>query len=177
MSELITAARPYAKAAFLSASEHDAYDIWDEKLAFLEQVVSEHKVKSVINGPRLSREEKAQLVIDLCQPVPEEIENFIKIMAENSRLTLMPYVRVLFEGLRSSAGGLVKADVVSATELDEVKINKLRDALEKRFNKSVSVNVSTDQSLVSGVLIRVGDIVIDGSLKGRIEKLTHALAV
>ena len=177
MSELITAARPYAKAAFLSASEHDAYDIWDEKLALLERVVSENKVKSVISGPRLSREEKVQLVIGLCHPVSEEVENFVKIMAENDRLSLMPQIRVLFEELRRYAGGVVKADVVSATELDEVKINKLRNALEKRFNKSVSVNVSTDQSLVSGVLIRVGDIVIDGSLKGRIEKLTHALAV
>ena len=96
-------------------------------------------------------------------------------MAENGRLLLAPYVTELFDQYRTDAGGIVRADVISAAPLDESALDRLRVALVIRFEKDVKITPALDESLISGALIKVGDIVIDGSLKGRIEKLSQSI--
>ena len=175
MSEQVTTARPYAKAAFLTAVEGGSYDIWDQKLKLLEQIVSDPSVVQSINSPALTKLEKAQLIVDICGELPVEVSNFIKTMAENGRLLLAPYIAELFEQYRTDAGGIVRADVISAVPLGEAELDKLRVALVKRFEKDVKITPVLDESLLSGALIKVGDVVIDGSLKGRIEKLSQSI--
>ena len=175
MSEQVTTARPYAKAAFLTAVEGSSYDVWDEKLKLLEQIISDARVIQSINSPALTRLEKAQLIVDICGELPVEISNFIKTMAENGRLLLAPYIAELFDQYRTVAGGVVRADVISAAPLNESELDRLRAALVKRFEKDVKITPALDESLISGALIKVGDVVIDGSLKGRIEKLSQSI--
>ena len=175
MSEKVTAARPYAKAAFLTAVEGSSYDMWDEKLKLVELIVSDPQVVLSINSPALTKLDKAQLVIDICGELPAEVSNFIKMMAENGRLLLAPYITELFDQYRTDAGGIVRADVISAVPLGKPELDRLRVALVKRFEKDVKITPVLDESLLSGALIKVGDVVIDGSLKGRIEKLSQSI--
>ena len=175
MSEQVTSARPYAKAAFLTAVEESSYDMWDEKLKLLEQIVKDPRVVLSIKSPALTKLDKAQLIIDICGDLPAEVSNFIKMMAENGRLLLVPYITELFDQYRTDAGGVVRADVISAVPLDKSELDRLRAALVKRFDKDVKITSALDESLLSGALIKVGDIVIDGSLKGRIEKLSQSI--
>ena len=177
MSEQVTAARPYAKAAFLTAVEEGSYDAWDEKLKLLGQVVSDPNVVLSINSPSLTKLDKAQLIIDVCGELPEGISNFVKMMADNGRLLLVPHITELFEQYRTDAGGILRADVISAVPLDDSELDRLRVALVKRFEKDVKITPALDESLLSGALIKIGDVVIDGSLKARIEKLSQSIAV
>jgi F-type H+-transporting ATPase subunit delta len=177
MSELITLARPYASAAFELAKEEKNFDHWSEMLGFMAAVAHDRTMRIVLDSPRLSEDQAAEMFISVCEErIDDEGRNFIKLLAENRRLTLLPEITALYEFMRSEAEGKIDAEVVSAKELDEAQIEAINKALKARLGREVHLTTRTDKSLLGGAVIRAGDLLIDGSIRGRLNQLSTILS-
>ena len=175
MSELATIARPYAKAAFELAVDKGTVEAWNDMLFFAGQVTSDEQVKTLL-GSIATEAEQSDVIIKLCaEQLNEQGQNLIKLMAENERLAAIPAVAELFAELKADYEKEIEVDVVSATALADDAQAKLVAALEKRFARKVKLNCSIDEAIVSGLVIRAGDTVIDGSVRGKLERLTTSL--
>jgi F-type H+-transporting ATPase subunit delta len=175
MAEITTIARPYAKAAFDFAIEKNAVDSWAEMLNFAAMVSENETIKPLLSGA-LASNKLAELFINVCgEQVNEQAQNLLKVMAENGRLEALPAVSQLFVGLRNEWAKEVEASVVSATELTVEQQQEISVSLEKRLTRKIKLNCSTDASLIAGVIITAGDLVIDGSVRGKISRLSDTL--
>ena len=175
MAELTTIARPYAKAAFDLAIEQDAVDSWAEMLTFA-ALVSENETMQPLLAGSLASTKLAALFISVCgEQVNVQGQNLIKVMAENGRLKVLPAVSQLFTEYRNEWAKEVEADVVSATELSSEQQQQISISLEKRLARKVKLNCSTDAALIAGVIIKTGDLVIDGSVRGKLSRLSDKL--
>ncbi|WP_435275364.1 F0F1 ATP synthase subunit delta [Psychrobium sp. nBUS_13] len=175
MAEFTTIARPYAKAAFDFAVESNNVDSWLEMITFMGQIVSEDAVVSMLKATTAASD-AADLMIKLGgEQLNENGHNFVKVMAQNERLLVLPEVSVLFAQFYDEYNKQVDADVTSATELNDAQQADLAASLEKRLARKVKLNVSIDKSLVAGVIIRVEDLLIDGSVRGKLERLGNQL--
>ena len=175
MAELTTIARPYAKAAFDFAIEQDAVDSWAEMLTFA-ALVSENETMQPLLAGSLASTKLAALFISVCgEQVNVQGQNLIKVMAENGRLKVLPAVSQLFTEYRNEWAKEVEADVVSATELSSEQQQQISISLEKRLARKVKLNCKIDKSVLAGVIIRAGDMVIDGSVRSRLERLADVL--
>ena len=176
MSDLVTAARPYAKAILELADSDKTRNRWSKQLQFMAAVAMNPDVRQLIGNPRLTRQQVADVFITACgDDIDDQGRNLIRLLAENGRLGVLPELSLLYDKLRADAQGTVQADVYSAYRLSKEQREKLEAALKKRLGRDVKVTGHVDKSLLGGALIRAGDLVIDGTLKGRIEKLNAAL--
>ncbi|QNP21630.1 F0F1 ATP synthase subunit delta [Providencia rettgeri] len=175
MSEIATVARPYAKAAFDFAVENQAVAKWQEMLAFTAEVTRNEQVGELLSGS-IAPETLAKTFISVCgDEIDEHVQNLIRVMADNGRLTTLPEVLTQFIQLRDSLELTIEVDVISANELSEQQSAKISAAMEKRLSRKVKLNCKIDKSVIAGVIIRAGDLVIDGSIRGRLERLTDVL--
>ncbi|AZZ99972.1 F0F1 ATP synthase subunit delta [Pseudoalteromonas rubra] len=175
MSELTTIARPYAKAAFELAVEKGTVEAWNEMLFFAGQVARDEQVQALLGGIA-TEAEQSDVFIKLCaEQLNEQGQNLIKLMAENERLAAMPAVADLFAELKADYDKEIDVNVVSAAALAEDAQAKLVAALEKRFARKVKLNCSIDETIVSGLVIKAGDTVIDGSIRGKLDRLVTTL--
>lgn len=175
MSELTTVARPYAKAAFDYAVEQSAVDQWFEMLVFAAEVANNETMAAHLAGG-LSNEQASELFIKVCgEQLNSNGQNLIKVMAENQRLLVLPQVVTLFSELKAEYEKEVSVDVQAAVELDDKQQASLSAALEKRLARKVKLNCSVSAEVVSGLLIKAGDTVIDGSIKGKLDRLALSL--
>jgi len=176
MSELNTVARPYAQAAFDLAKEADSLAKWSDMLGFAAIVSADEAMREAIDSPNLLVTEQAEMFIQVCDDqLDDQGRNFVKLLAENRRLTLFPEIAALFEELRADAEGTLEAIVISAKPMSDAQQQEMADALKARFNRDVVLQVEVDESIVGGAIIRAGDTVIDGSVRGKLEKFAHAL--
>ncbi|MDR9425986.1 MAG: F0F1 ATP synthase subunit delta [Marinobacter sp.] len=176
MAELTTLARPYAKAVFAAAEDQNAIDLWDQALAFAAQVAADQQVKNILANPGLSEQRKAELFVDCFEePLPEALRNFLSILAENKRLALLPAISVLFRLYRADLEKSVSLTVDTAFELSDEEQQKLIDALSKKLERKVELEATVDQSLIGGVVVRTGDLVIDASVRGKLARMAKAL--
>ncbi|ATD08364.1 F0F1 ATP synthase subunit delta [Pseudoalteromonas piscicida] len=175
MSELTTIARPYAKAAFELAVEKGTVEAWNEMLFFAGQVTSDEQVQTLL-GSIATESQQSEIIIKLCaEQLNEQGQNLIKLMAENERLAAIPAVAELFAEFKADYDKEIEVDVVSATVLADDTQAKLVAALEKRFARKVKLNCSIDEAIVSGLVIKAGDTVIDGSVRGKLDRLATSL--
>ena len=175
MSELTTVARPYAKAAFDFAVEANAIENWLEMLVFAAEVSKDDTIKGYLSGGA-SVEQAQDLFIKVCDvQLDSNGQNFIKIMAENGRLLVLPHVVTQFSELKAEHEKTVIVDVTSAVELTADKLTTLSAALEKRLARKVKLNCSVDANIVSGLVIKAGDMVIDGSVRNKLNRLAIAM--
>ncbi len=176
MSELTTTARPYARAAFDIAKANGEQEKWTEMLTFMAVVAYDPNMRAVLDSPRLSQQQAAELFISVCE---EQIDvrgkNFIKLLAENDRISLLPEIAALYQHYRAEAEGTVDAEVISASDVSESQLSKIAASLKQRLGKEVHLTSKIDESLIGGAIIRAGDLVIDGSVRGRLNKLSTAL--
>ena len=168
MSEFITVARPYAKAAFDFAVEHQSVERWQDMLAFAAEVTKNEQMAELLSGA-LAPETLAESFIAVCG------EQLIRVMAENGRLKALPDVLEQFIHLRAVSEATTEVDVISAAALSEQQLAKISAAMEKRLSRKVKLNCKIDKSVMAGVIIRAGDMVIDGSVRGRLERLADVL--
>ena len=169
MSEFITVARPYAKAAFDFAVEHNSVERWQDMLAFAAEMAE------LLSGA-LAPETLAESFIAVCgEQLDENGQNLIRVMAENGRLNALPDVLEQFIHLRAVSEATAEVDVISAAALSEQQLAKISAAMEKRLSRKVKLNCKIDKSVMAGVIIRAGDMVIDGSVRGRLERLADVL--
>lgn len=175
MSQALTLARPYARAAFSIAREQGRLSPWSQLLGFAAIAVAQPVVQTVLGDPRVA----ADALVDVLLPPGESDPTFrqlLDVLAANRRLALLPEIAGLFEQLRAEAERIVKATVTSAQALDAAELAKLHDSLKKRFGSEVEISTAIDVSLIGGAIIDVGDIVIDGSIKTKLARLGAALA-
>ena len=174
MSQALTLARPYARAAFAIAREEGKFAPWSDALAFSARVAADPRVSALLSNPQLSRGEAVALLTP--EAAAETYGRFLNLLADSRRLQQLPEISGLFEQLRAEAEHVVKATVTSATELAGDELEKIKAALRKRFGRDVEVSTAVDASLIGGAVIDAGDVVIDGSLKGKLSRLQTALA-
>lgn len=176
MAELTTLARPYAKAAFGHARGTNDLAGWAKQLRLLANVSAHEVIGKVIGSPAASPEQQAQVVIDVCgDELSGPVQNFVRLLAENKRLALLPQVLTLFEAFKSAEEQAVDIELTTAFALDDASEKKLVDALSAKLARKVKVNSVVDQQLLAGAIIKAGDLVIDGSMRGRLEKLAKAI--
>ncbi len=174
MSQYITLARPYARAAFGAAQDAQQLPAWSQALGFSAQVASDPQVGALLLNPQLTREQALSLLSP--DGADETFARFLAVLADARRLTLLPEIAALFEQLRAEAERTVLATVTSASELPQGELDVIKAALAKRFGREVQVTTAVDASLIGGAVIDAGDVVIDGSLKGKLARLQTALA-
>ncbi len=176
MSELATLARPYAAAVFKRAQEVKNAEKWSDSLAFISAVLSDEAIYDIVKNPKVDKARALELILDICkEQVHDEAENFLKLLADNDRLTLAPIIASLFEELKAEHEGYVDAEVVTAYPFSTDEEKKFSSKLEKLLKKKVHISKSVDKSLIGGFFVRVGDKVIDGSVKGQLQQLAKRL--
>jgi len=177
MADFTTAARPYAKAVFEMAQESKQFDSWSGKLAFWSAVVQSSDMADRLAMPGLTHQDRAGLIEKVSgDEMDDQGRNFIRLLSENNRLSLIPDIHGIYETLRSEAEGEIEATVISAFELTDAQSDKIIAALSKRLDRKVRIVNEVDSDLIGGAIIRAGDLVIDGSLKGRVENLERVVA-
>lgn len=175
MAESVTIARPYAEAVFRMAQESGAQGIWSARLQRLALIAQDGDMASVMGNPRLSTEQVADLFIALSQDSDATLGSFIRTLAENRRLALLPEISRLFELAKSQEEGVKEAVVHSAFPIDDTQVATLLQQLEPRFGTRLTARVVIDPSLIGGVKIAVGDQVLDASVRGKLDSMAVAL--
>ncbi len=178
MAELRTLARPYAKAAFQVACDANGVQSWADQLSTLGAICAESRVASMVGSSTIAANEQVATLVKLGGgELDKPVENFLHILSENKRLPLLPAIAELFAELKANHEKSVEVNISSAFELDEGVEAKLSQALKDKLQRDIKVNTEVDSDLLGGVLIRAGDIVIDGSIKGRLAKLSEAMSL
>ena len=175
MAELSTLARPYAKAAFEYAMEAGDLQGWSDSLGTVSSVAKQSSVDQLLSSPSSTASEQAAALTGICgESLSSAGMNFICILSENRRLKLLPQIAHQFEIMKANQEKAIEVDVASAQPLDEEQQEKLTEALSKKLERKVNMQVSLDKSLLGGAVIRAGDTVIDGSIRGRLTKLAES---
>jgi F-type H+-transporting ATPase subunit delta len=176
MAEPSTVARPYAEAAFRLASASNALAKWSAMIGALALVAEDQRVRAAIADPALSDAQAAGVFISiLAGKLDAQAENFVRVLAENKRLELLPEIQLQFEALKNEREGVVEAEVYSAFDLSEAQVADLAQRLEKRTGRKVRAQVKVDKELIGGVKVVIGDKVIDGSARAQLGALEAAL--
>ncbi len=176
MAELSTLARPYAKAAFQAAVDTGALQAWSDMLVIASEVTLNEDMAKVLSHPGLTGQQQAQTLIDVCgDKLNESVQNLINVLAENKRISLLPQILEQFEHLKAELEKAVDVEIISAFEVSDESKQKLTDALKAKLAKDVRVTTTVDSTLVGGAIIRAGDMVIDGTVRGKLAKLAEAM--
>jgi len=176
MADKSTIARPYARAAFEEARERKRLEPWSQALHAAAAVVADPRVVALLGNPRVTPEELAQLVSGIAgSKLGEEGGNFVRTLAANRRLAVLPQIAARFDELKDAAEGVADVTVTSAAPLDAGQRKTLAAALEKRLKRTVRLHFATDAALIGGAVVRSGDLVIDGSLRTRLERIAYEL--
>ncbi len=176
MAELSTLARPYARAAFEYAVNANDLSLWSKQLAVAASVAQAENMVKVLSSPSLTSDQQATQFIAVCgDELASNAQNFIKVLAENKRLPLLPEIAALFDEFKANREKSVEVEVATAFELDAAIQEKLANALSGKLEREVTVQTAIDKTLVGGIVIRAADVVIDGSVRGRLNKLAEAM--
>jgi F-type H+-transporting ATPase subunit delta len=177
MSEAITTARPYAQAAFEEAQKLADLKGWSATLTSLAEVVNYPEVRAVVTSPRVAKEQVESLMEDLLgDQAKVQQRNFVKVLAANHRLLLLPEIVAIFEALRTEAEKTINVVVDSAFELSAAQQEKIVSSLKARMGREIKLVCKVNKELLGGIVIRAGDQVIDGSVRTRLGEMANALA-
>lgn len=177
MADIATTSRPYARAAFEAAQAGGSLAQWDEFLSLAASVVADERVSPLIGSPRVLGSELVKFILELTgRSGGGKEENFLALLAENRRLPLLPEIAAQFAVLRADAEQQADVEVRTAMELTAEQLSKLNAVLTARLKRTVRIHQVLDPSLIGGAIVRHGDLVFDGSLRGRVERLGAALA-
>lgn len=177
MADNASIARPYAKAVFDLATETGNQDDWSQVLESLAAIAQDEEFGKAVNSPQVKPEQLEELVLGvLGDKLPEGGDNFIKLLTHNGRLEALPDVQQQYALLLAESRKSIEAEVLTARPLSATQKTNLTDALQDRLGVSVSLVETVDESLIGGAIVKAGDLVIDGSARGRVEKLAIALS-
>lgn len=181
MSDYDTAARPYARAVFELASSEDNLQGWGELLQLASAVAADADMQAMFELPSMLPKDLSELFLSVMSGVkdaPEatpDFNNLVALLAENGRLAGLPAITTAFETLKQEAEGKIEVQITSARKLTAGQQDAMAKSLVKKLGKKVSITTEVDKSLIAGAIIRAGDLVIDGSARGRLDKLTTVL--
>jgi F-type H+-transporting ATPase subunit delta len=177
MSSELTISRPYAKALFELAQEQSQIAPWFERLQLLADLQENEDVSSVLASPSIEQSEKADLLIALYTKLEQDQHciNLIKLLAENDRLNFFSSIFETYSKLKFEFESSIEAEVITAVEVSKDYLKRIQTSLSKRLGKTVSIKQTIDTEILGGAIIKAGDLVIDGSIKGKLSKLTNTL--
>lgn len=176
MAEKTTIARPYAEAIGEMAKAQGDYKSWSDMLAVATELAANDDMGKLIGNPNVTREQLVDIFNDVCgDKLNQQGKNLIALLAENDRLNVLAEIAALYEELRASAEGAIQAEVTSAMDLSDAQQSAIAAALQKRLGREVTLVSKKDESLIGGVIIRAGDLVIDGSAAGKLAALGTTL--
>lgn len=177
MAEISTIARPYAEAIFSLASESSNLGEWSDMLALAAMVAVDDDMQALISNTNVNKDQLTSIYLDVCGDKLTELgKNTIKVLVESRRLSVLPEIARQFETLKAEAEKTVEAEVISAFEVSQEQQQQIADKLKQRLGRDVTLTCRVDNTLIGGVIIKAGDLVIDGSAIGQINKLSVALA-
>ncbi|CAK0751060.1 ATP synthase subunit delta [Gammaproteobacteria bacterium] len=178
MSDKITIARPYARAVFEQAQREDALESWSEMLTLAAHVVEDPVISGLLDNPLIGRDQIAGMIFGVVgEHFSEQGRNLIRVLAMNDRIVVLPEIAALFDAQKSEVENKLEAEVVSAYPMNDTQEQILTQALGKRFGRTVKITTRVDQNLIGGVIVRAGDVVIDGSLRAGLAQMASELRV
>jgi F-type H+-transporting ATPase subunit delta len=176
MAEAATIARPYAKAAFISARDAKALPAWSGALRAGSGLAADARIADLISNPKMSTDQVVSMFAGLGGAgIDAQWQNFVRLLAQNKRLDVLPEITAQYEMLRAQYENELDVQVTSAVALSESQRTKLAGALKTRFKRDVRMTTAIDPNLLGGAVIRAGDLVIDGSINGRLQRLATEL--
>lgn len=176
MAEATTIARPYAQAVFEIARDANRLNEWSQALGVLSAIASSDDMSSVFGSPKFSTDVLVELFVSVAgDKLDDNAKNLVKVLAENNRLVFLPEIADGFEILRAEEEKTVKAEIISAKDVSESQKQALAAALKARLGRDVELSCRVDESLLGGAIIRAGDMVIDGTISGQLDKLASEL--
>jgi F-type H+-transporting ATPase subunit delta len=183
MADVSTVARPYAKALFDIANGERKLPAWSAALGAAAAVVADANAKRALANPALDDQARAELVASVVGGLAggellatPQGTNLLKLLAENDRLTALPEIAAQFDALKAQAENKVNVTVTSATAIDGPLAEQIKKSLEHKLGRSVELTLTVDASLIGGAVIRADDMVIDGSVRTRLQRLAETLA-
>jgi F-type H+-transporting ATPase subunit delta len=176
MAEMITIARPYAEAVFKLAIEKKAAPRWSDMLALMAAVASDPDMANLVGNPKVDRAQLAEIFESVCEgKLDEDARQLVRLLVENHRIAALPAIHTQFEALRHQHEGILDARITTAFSMTAPELDALVNGLEKRFGRKIRAEVTVDASLIGGVKVTVGDLVIDGSVRARIDQMAVAI--
>jgi F-type H+-transporting ATPase subunit delta len=185
MADNHTIARPYAQAAFEIASDSKGLDKWSEALAVAKDLLSDGQVTKFLANPKLTDDERLSFLTDLFASAGGKTsilaggnkhgKNFLKLLLEYERVVVLPEIADHFDALKANIENTVDVTVTSASPLSAAQQKTMTKALKDRLGREVNLETEIDENLIGGAVISAGDVVIDGSLRARLEGLSNAL--
>lgn len=176
MAELTTIARPYAEAVARMASESGAWGSWSDMLSAVAAVCADAQVADLAGNPSVPSVTVAEVILSVCgSRLDAQGANLVRLLAENKRLTVLPELARLFEEMKAAQEGVLEAHVTSAFELTSAQLSGLVGKLEQKFARKVTATQSVDAELIGGVVIAVGDEVMDASVRGKLSEMAATL--
>ncbi|VFP79952.1 F0F1 ATP synthase subunit delta [Candidatus Erwinia haradaeae] len=171
----ITIARPYARAAFNFAIEQQNVDYWKKMLTVATLVSCDEKIKHLIKRPISPALLSERLMTIFDSQLDYKTKNFIKVIIYNRRLSILPTILDQFMKLCAMHENVIKVEVISSITLNQNQLTEIKIVLETRFSCHVKLHCKIDPSIIAGVILKAGDTIIDGSIRGRIKQLTGAI--
>lgn len=177
MADMQTLARPYAKAVFELARDGSSLPQWSEVLSGLATVVAQPDIASLLDHPKVGSVTVGEkLVESLGDKLDAAGGNLVRLLASNGRLAALSAIAEEYEALRSGFEQRIDVQITAASEVPDANQQAISSALAARLKQEVNVEVSVDESLIAGAIIKAGDLVIDGSMKSELEQMGVALA-
>jgi F-type H+-transporting ATPase subunit delta len=181
MSDFETVARPYSRAIFELASEQKNLQFWSDVLQLAASLAEDKSIQELVVSPSILSSEIADMLVSIMSAVkdgPEmndEVKNMLALLAENDRLMALPEIAAGYETFKQEAEGSIEVFVTSARKLTAKQEKDIVKKMKQRLGKEVTVTSEIDESLIAGAIIHAGDLVIDGSARGQLNKLTSQL--
>lgn len=176
MAEELTLARPYAEAVFKLALESGGLERWSETLQFLSAVEADPAMQQLTGNPKVQGAQLTETIRNIgAGRLDADAGMFVQVLVENRRIPLLPQIAEQFEHLKQEHEGILEATIASAFPIDDQQLRSLVQDLEKRFKRRVQASVTIDPSLIGGVRMTVGDVVIDGSVRAQLDQMATAL--
>ncbi|MCU7880700.1 MAG: F0F1 ATP synthase subunit delta [Candidatus Thiodiazotropha sp. (ex Lucinoma aequizonata)] len=171
-------ARPYAEAVFAHADESANLELWSEMLTFLSSVAEDEVFAPIVSNPLLEQQALTELLLEIAgERINDEGSNLVRLLVQNRRLVVLPEIKTLFEELKANKERVITVHVTSAYVLKPVQKKLIADALKAKLGRDVTITSEKDADLIGGVLIRAGDMVIDGSIRGKLQQLANELGI
>jgi F-type H+-transporting ATPase subunit delta len=174
--ETTTLARPYARAAFEVAHDASSLDAWSQSLALAAAVAADPRAAQLGNDPRVMSAQLIALHLPDGLDADAPFAQFLAEMAEQRRLALLPEVAALYESFKRESQSQLLVKVTSALALDDTQAEQLKASLKRRFKREIVLEIRVDAALLAGAVIDTGSEVIDGSARGRLQRLSGALS-
>jgi F-type H+-transporting ATPase subunit delta len=175
--KMTTIARPYALAAFEYASAHNAIPEWEAALSAGAVLSDDESVQQLLMNPKVTLKQIGDLYTDvLGKMLNAEVTNFFHLLTQNHRLSALPEIAELFKAYRAAQEKTLNVTVTSAVVLDDSYKQKLSEALTKRLKRQVLLKCNLDAKLLGGAVISAGDMVIDGSVRGKLNRMIEFIS-